>query len=242
MSDLICPRCQQSVAEVRTQAEVIVCNHCGYTHDRRDDELQAHHEKKFSLVTFGAALVLLAGFILFVHWDKYAFTIIPLKAKEWSQTATPQDLRQIADICRERLHYSCTEKALSEIVQKNPNDLNSLYELAELQRRLGEVALSMANFKTYFSLGGNDGGADYSYARLLDLTEQYADAQVYYQRALLAKPGILQITVIQSYVSMLMKTHQTKQAIALIDDVRKHNGPEGQSFMAQEYNEMTRRF
>ncbi len=239
--ELICPRCQQTVSEERTSEDVIVCNHCGYTHDRREAELEARHERRFSMIVFVGALIALAGFIQFVHWDTYSFEIIPLKVKEWTNTANSQELRKIADICRDRMIYSCTENALSEILQKNPNDLSSLEELAELQRLLGESAPAMQNFKSYFAQGGSDPAADFSYARLLDAAGQYADAQVYYQRTLLAKPAVIQVTVIQSYVSMLMKTHQIKEAIALIDDVRKHNGPEGKEFMAQEYNQITGR-
>ena len=39
-STVSCPRCHMDVAQERVQSEVIVCNHCGYTHNIRDEELE----------------------------------------------------------------------------------------------------------------------------------------------------------------------------------------------------------
>ena len=242
--DLVCPRCKQVISDERARDDVIVCNHCGYTHNQRDIELEEKHERRLLGVTLIGALLAIAGFIHFVQWDQYAFEIIPLKVKQWSHQASVHDLRKIANICRARMKYECTEKALAEIVRKDQADptsnknLTTLFQLADLQRQLGQSVVAMADFKQYFSLGGSDPAADFSYAKLLDAAGFYKNAQIYYQRTLLAKPGILQITVIQHYVAMLMKTHQVKHALNLIRYVRNHTGPEGETFMAREYNKM----
>ncbi len=243
--DLVCPRCKQIIDDGRSRDDVIVCNHCGYTQNHHEQELDEKHERHLLAVTLIGAILAIAGFIHFVQWDQYAFEIIPLKIEQWTHQASAHDLRQIADICRARLKYECTETALTELVQKdqaNPSskkNLSALFQLADLQRQLGQSDLAMANFKQYFSLGGTKPAADFSYAKLLDAAGFYKNAQVYYQRTLLAKPGILQITVIQHYVAMLMKIHEVKHALSLIRYVRNHTGPEGETFMAREYNKMT---
>lgn len=237
--ELICPRCQQTVAEDRTTHEVIVCNHCGYTHSRRDEELENRHERRLTAIVLVGALLAVFSFVHYVQWDKYSIQIIPLKVKQLTHTASTTDLKQIAHICLARMKYSCTETALSEVMQKNPNDTKTLYKLADLQRRLGQSDEAMASFKQYFALGGVNPDADFGYARVLASSGRYNKAQVYFQRTLLSKPGIVQITVTQSYVDMLMKMNKTKEAISLIQDVRRRTGPEGETFMAREYNEMT---
>src|SRR6185437_12511920 len=99
------------------------------THNRREAELEAIHERHFSVMIFVGAILAIAVFIQFLHWDKYSLEIIPLKLHEWSKTASADQLKRIANICQDRMQYACVEGALGEVLQKNPNDLNSLYEL-----------------------------------------------------------------------------------------------------------------
>jgi len=239
-SDIICPQCQQNVSEERAQSAVIVCNHCGFTQNTLEGEMDKQHDNRFMKVVLIGAAIGLATFIHFVHWDVYSFSILPLKAKQWTGTASSEDLRLIAKICMERMRYSCAENALIGVTEKDATDLDSVFQLGELQRKTGKQDAAITTFQQYFSRGGNSAEAAYSLARLFETRGNTKDASDYYARALLAKPDVLQITVVQAYVAMLMKNGQSKEAAQLIEDVRKKNGPEGQSFMAKEYDQISK--
>jgi len=69
--------------------------------------------------------------------DHYFFSIIPLKMKQMVSLANSNDLREIADICKERLKHSCVEHALTDLSNVEKSNADVSYELGEIRRKIG---------------------------------------------------------------------------------------------------------
>jgi tetratricopeptide (TPR) repeat protein len=234
-----CPRCSQNIAAERFEAEVVVCNHCGFTADAFTTQTQNQIERQYIKTAIITGIFIVAAFIQVVEWDQYFLSIIPLKMKQITSLASSDDLRKIVQICEARMHHSCVETALAELSVKEPNNSDIMYDLGEIRRKTGHTAAAVDAYKGHFARGGNSAEAAYQLARIMEFNGQYDEAQNYYTRALLAKPDVLQVTVIQSYVNMLIKLGKATDARAIIADVRKKNGPSAQYFMAKEYDSLT---
>lgn len=239
--EVLCARCSQSVAQERLNTEVVVCNHCGFTNDHREIEFRASQEKAFVKFIAIVGIVLITGFIHLVEWDQHFFTIIPLKMKQMVGLASNEDLRKIVQICEVRLRHSCVQQALADLGKRDPKDADVMLQLGEILRKTGQTAQAVAAYKEHFNRGGNSSEAAYQLAKIYEFSGQYNEAKEYYSRALLARPEVLQVTVIQNYVDMLIKLGESKDARGIIEDVRKKNGPSAHYFMAKEYDSISSR-
>lgn len=236
-----CPRCSQALAEDRVSADVVVCNHCGFSPETRAIEKQQQYEKQYVKALVVAAFFIVASYIHVVEWDQYFFSIIPLKMRQIVGSASSEDLRRIVQICEVRLKHTCVERALAELSNKEPSNSDVMYELGEIQRKTGQPAAAVASYRAHFARGGNSAEAAYQLARIMEFNGQYSDAQEFYARALMARPEVVQVTVVQAYVDMLLKLGKKAEAKGIIDDVRKKKGPEARQFMAKEYDSITQR-
>lgn len=234
-----CPRCAQPIAPERLTADVIVCNHCGFSPDDRVVEKQQKHEKQFVTGLIVASLLIVASYIHVVEWDQHFFTIIPLKMRQMIGSASGEDLRKIVQICEVRLRHACVQQALAELARKEPTNADVMYDLGEIQRKTGQDASAVASYREHFTRGGNRPEAAYQLARIMEFNGKYQEAQDYYSRALMAKPETLQVTVVQNYVDMLIKLGKKDEAKSIIEDVRTKQGPTANYFMAKEYDSIS---
>jgi len=238
-SETPCPRCAQNIAPERFAQDVIVCNHCGFTADTVAHKTESEIERQYIRAALCAGILIVAAFIQLVEWDQYFFSIIPLKMKQMTGLASSEDLRKIVGICEVRFHHACVEKALAQLSEKEPNNADVMFDLGEIRRKTGHTAEAAEAYQAHFARGGNSPDAAYELARIMEFNGQYDQAQNYYTRALMAKPEVLQVTVIQAYVNMLMKLGKNNDARAVIADVRRKNGPSAQYFMAKEYDSLS---
>lgn len=233
-----CPRCQFEVSAERTSEMVIVCNNCGYTAEgpqvRFDQKVDKRSIKTMTLLS----AFLVVSLVHSGNWGGSATEIIPLKIKQMSGNATSQDLRRIADICIERVKLECTESALVQLQAKDPQNLEITAELASFQARSGQPQLAEVNFSNYFKKGGISSGAAYEFAQLLQKQNKVEEAARYYDIALVNKPDALQVTIVHSYVGMLMKAGKMLEAKTVIESVR-NQGESAKAFMTKEYEEIT---
>jgi tetratricopeptide (TPR) repeat protein len=229
-----CPRCQFDISNDRLEAEILVCNHCGYTNDQRMQSEQNSIAKKFAQGTVIAAVLLIVSFVHVVQWDRHFFSIMTLSAKSMTGMADSQDLREIVSICKERMKHSCTEDALYKLAKLESNNPDLLFDLGEIRRKTGQIDGAVAAYKAHFERDGQSVGAAYEWARIEESRGQIEKAKELYARALSLKTDVLQVTVIQTYVNMLLKANQFSEAKTIIEDVRKLKGPSAQYFMANE--------
>ncbi len=238
-NEVQCPRCAQTISSERFSAEVVVCNHCGFTSDNTEAARRAEQEKIFVKFVAIVGILLITGFMHLVEWDQHFFTIIPLKMKQMVGAASGEDLRKIVQICEVRLRHSCVEQALAQLSQKLPNDADVMLQLGEIERKTGQTAKAVEAYRAHFARGGNSSEAAYQLARIFEFNGQYKEAKEFYTRALFARPEVLQVTVVQNYVDMLIKMGERNEAKGLIDDIRKKNGPSAHYFMAKEYDSIS---
>ena len=90
------------------------------------------------------------------------------------------------------------------------------------------------SFYKFFQKGGNDLEASYSYAKALAQLGQVDEATKYFEQVLAARPDVLQVTVVQNYVKLLVEHKRYDQGLKLIKDIRS-KGPEYTSFMDAEF-------
>ncbi len=232
-----CPACGEIIPRDRIFSAMMICS-CGWTLSLQSQNAEKKIASKISSFIFMGTLVILAVFLQVVHWDKYFFTIIPLKIKENAGWAQATDLKKIIEICQERHKSHCLLKAYQELYKIN-QDTKVLAQLGELQYQLGETGEALFTFQKYLSSGGTDHRIGYHYAQILSQTGRFTEASYQYRRLLAQRPNILQISIIRSYVSMLMSNRQYKEARNILTSYRKKSQNAGY-FMEKEYQALNR--
>ena len=96
--------------------------------------------------------------------------------------------------------------------------------------------------RSYYPLFQNGTPQDievsYNYAKALAQIGQVDEAISYFDAILAARPDVLQVTVVQNYVKLLMAHQRYDQAKVLISKVRGSSGPAGEQFMDEEFTKI----
>jgi tetratricopeptide (TPR) repeat protein len=87
----------------------------------------------------------------------------------------------------------------------------------------GHYQEAVNTYRTFFSKGGVDLEASYNFARALGQVGMVDEASKYFDYVLGAKPDVVQVTVVQNYVKLLMEANRLDQAQKLIEGVRKQS-------------------
>lgn len=214
----------------------VICA-CGWTSSGKAKKESAKQTDRTCIYIAVFAALLVGSFIQTVNWDKYFFTIIPLKAQQLTGMATAEDLNQIAEICMDRKKYSCAETAHFQAWKKEPANLTHLEKLGDLQVKQNLMLSAVKTYDTYFGANGEDLDAKYNYAKALAATNDTAKAEKYFKMVLKAKPDVLQITVTRHYINMLVKNDQLRKAKKVIEHFRRKGTNTG-LFMDKEYKEI----
>lgn len=233
-----CPRCQSEVSKERLSEAVIICNHCGYTAEGPAHRFDYKTDKKSIQLIAAISALLIVALVHSGNWGGAATQIIPLKLKAWTGFADESDYRAIADICIARIKQDCVEKALAQVMDLNPTAIEVKAELASFLMRSGREAQAESYFADYFKSGGMSAESAYEFAKLLEKQNRIDEASKYYDIALVNKPDSLQVTIVQSYVKMLMSVGRLLEARTVIDSVR-NQGESAKAFMTKEYDEIT---
>lgn len=146
--------------------------------------------RKQRVVAIGMALCLIAGsgmLILFeMNNPKY---LVPSTTKTLYKVPpmlSKTQLRKLGAECNTYGNTLCSHDVFKKIVQLNPNDFNSLANLAMAQSHLGFHKYAIANFKKSIDNGGIETFDVYKfYGHSLYALKQYKKAQKYYQASLL---------------------------------------------------------
>lgn len=213
-----CPRCQFDISPERRQESVIVCDHCGFVISPSEEFHREKGEKKFITLAFGIAFVLIAGFLQLTSWDTYSIEVIPLQVKGLIGASTNQDLERLAEICLDRKKLDCVESTYARLSER---DQSQLIRLGKFEMSRGHYQEAVNTYRGFFSKGGVDLEASYNFARALGQVGMVDEASKYFDYVLGAKPDVVQVTVVQNYVKLLMEANRLDQAQKLIEGVRK---------------------
>lgn len=230
-----CPRCQSNIPDERLSGQPVICQACGFTSDSNDQKLDNSFENRFIKVAILTAFAIVVGFLQTASWDKFALEIIPLKIKQIGGFASNQNLIRISEICSIRLKHDCVESAYADLANQGQTEF--LADLGKYQVRRGNKTGAVQTLRQYFNQGGLDLEASYQFAKVLGETGQVDLSVNYYDQVLKAKPEVLQVSVTQNYVKMLINNGRRDQAMNLIKSIRK-TSPTASMFMEEEFKSL----
>lgn len=230
-----CPRCKLDIAPERKLAKPVICNHCGYTSG--NDQIVHDEIEKKNIVAFSIlSAFVIAAHIQLLNWDSHSLNIIPIAAKEMVGLSSAADHEAKAAICMDLKKWDCVEASYIETAKVDPS----------LWRRAGDFQMKRAKYaeaaRSYYPLFQSGEAQDievsYNYAKALAKIGQVDEAVAYFDAILAARPDVLQVTVVQNYVKLLMDHQRYDQAKVLISKVRQSSGPAGDSFMNEEFDKI----
>ena len=199
-----CPRCGSVAKKV---SKTYICQ-CGWT-------LNVDTESKKSQARTAVALLCSASFLTvtffhFFQWGGHGFSIL-----------FADSVKKVA-ICSELRKYDCVEKAYYASFNKT-GDLKYLEELGEMQFKREKYSESEGTYKLYFAKGGDSFKAAYYYAHILSKNNQVDSAIQYFDTILRSKPHALMITVMDSYIDILISHRRGDKAKEVLSWVKKTN-------------------
>ena len=200
---IICPRCGNSTEQI---SNTFICK-CGWSHSKKTEASE-------KTVIFGMifAFTLLAGFLFhFFQWGAYGFKVL---------LAQPA---QKIKICMDLKKYDCVEKNYTKLFQTT-NDLTFLEKLGELQFKREKFAEAEKTYKLYFSKQGKSYKAAYYYAHSLAKVEKIEGAIQYFDSILRSKPQVLMVTIMESYLEVLVSNNRiskAKEVLSWMNQVNK---------------------
>lgn len=231
-----CPRCHNGISEERARQTPLICDHCGFVISNHEQEAQAQLQKsyKWGLTAFSAAVVI--GYMSIATWGGYTFEMRWLQLGELTGMNSPASTERIAQICLETFRYDCTEEMYGRLAGKDP----------AWAVKLGKFQMSRQNYKaaanTFARLIAASPTVDpdiaFLYARSLGHIGQVDEASMYFEQILKAKPDVLQVTVIQRYVELLVNAQRLDDARRVIEQIRKKDESLS-AFMDREYRDIT---
>lgn len=182
-------------------------------------------DKKFIQVGGAVCAVAMLALVHLVNWGENSIEIIPLKIKSWSGIASAETYSELAVICMARGRYACVAESYSQISRLNPSDIEINLNLADLERRLGNHSKAIRAYDEYLRKGGADiARAHYGRGQSLAAVGETDNAFLAFEKAILSKPDVIQTTVTEAYLELLIKNERFKKAKAVIQEARKRGG------------------
>jgi len=166
-------------------------------------------------------------------WGSHSLEIIPLEAGELLHINSSNDNERLAQIGMDLKKYDMVEKEYYHLAQQAPANWARLAKFQMSRKEFREAADSYGRY--FASANGKiDIDARFDYAKALAEIGQIDDAAKNFEYVLGSRPGIRQVTVIEHYVTMLVKAERFDQAQRVIEHVRRQD-PSASRFMDTEY-------
>ena len=202
MEFLNCPRCGNRATRT---GQSYICS-CGWntSYNSGDKQLQKNMFWVLFLITG-----LIAGtlFHLF-QWGGHSLSVVFAGESE------------MVKICMDLKKYNCVENSYKNLYDKT-GDLKHLAALGKLQFKREHYSNSGETYKLYFSKGGEEYEAAYYYAHALAKTNRVDSSIKYFESILRSKPNVVMITVVESYLQVLMSNNQRQKATEVLAWVKK---------------------
>ena len=188
-----CPRCGGKIDRV---GRTLICK-CGWTYSKAEKE---DSSEKTVITGMVLSFLLLAGtlFHLF-QWGGHAIT---------SLFAGPEKKLKI---CMDLKKYDCVEENYSKLFKKTDEPI-WLEKLGELKFKREDFHGAEQTYKLYFSKEGKSYKAAYYYAHSLAKTGNIEEAISYFDSILRSKPHVLMLTIMESYLQILVSNNRAEKA------------------------------
>ncbi len=210
MNQINCPVCG---ANLNKAGHTVFCK-CGWSKSFNNKKIMAM-QKQIAKGIFIAGFALMSSIVYIGNWGSHSLSIIPLKARQWTGQLNEQSFDRLKNMCMELKKYNCVEKAHSSFFNSSDN-LEILEQLGEFQYRRKKINPASESYNQYFTKKGRSVKAAYNYARILEKQGHVDSALSYYKYALSVKPNKVQITVMRSYIDLLMKAGKRSKAKAVL--------------------------
>lgn len=197
-----CPRCSAIPEKV---SNTLICK-CGWTYSKKEEASQ-------NTVILGMVLVftLVAGSLFhFFQWGSHGLSIF---------LAGPADK---IEICMDLKKYDCVEQNYEKLFQTT-NNLDYLEELGEFQFKREKFSSAEKTYRLYFSKEGKSYKAAYYYAHSLAKTGDIESAIQYFDSILRSKPHVLMVTIMESYLEVLVSHNRIGKAKEILSWVNEAN-------------------
>ena len=160
-----------------------------------------------------AVAVLVAGlFFHFFQWGNHGLSVLLA------------DEDKMVQICWELKKYDCVEDSYLSLY-KNTGDASYLSELGKLQFRRKNYEASRETYALYFSkeTKPEDQESFYYYAHSLARTGKLDAAIEYFDDMLKSKPHVVMVTVVDSYLQILVANNRIKKARSVLQNLKKRS-------------------
>ena len=208
MNTTNCPVCS---GRLNKAGHTVFCG-CGW-HKSLNQKQQARVQHKISKGVFVAGVALMGLIVWFNNWGSSSISIVSLKAGQLTGQMNEESFSKMKNICMRLKKYDCVEEAHKSFYHAK-GDLKTLEQLGDFQYRRKRFDEAANTYGEYFQKKGTDVKSAYNYARILENKGQTDFALSYYQYALKARPGTVQVTVMRSYIDLLVKSGQSDKAKA----------------------------
>lgn len=227
-----CPTCGDKINSNRIHDTVAICQ-CGWMGSSVYNKIESKQERSICVGMTLAATLFVGIAIFIIQWDKYSSEILIQNARSLIGESRPVDFQKRSEICTLRKNIQCSVDSLSQLLKLKPNDTNVLGQLAKNQSLLGQTNDASKNYEKYFKLGGREHHLVYDYAKILASLGQIEHSKKYFEFALSLKPELLQVNVVRTYLSVLIKNGRYKDAKNIIYRTRKTGANAAYSFEYQ---------
>ena len=229
MNILNCPNCG---ADIEQAGKTLMCPECGW-YKSFNGKQQMKIQRRITKGIFIAGLGLLGVIVYVGNWGHFSISVIPLKLSQWSGQLNERSFERLKGICMHLKKYDCVEQAHLSFFQSSSH-LDILEQLGEFQYKRKKMEAAYKTYSQYFESGGKSIKAAYNYARILELQGKVQHALSYYKYALKVRPDKVQVTVIRSYIDLLVKSGQMRTAKSELLKLKRSLERAG-SLVQQEY-------
>lgn len=228
-----CPRCHSDISEERRSSVPTVCDNCGHVVSSNETDSDAVIAKNYKYAMFIFAFVVVGGHLFFSSWGGYTLEVRWIQLFGGNSVASQE---RMAQICIETFQYDCAEQSYLAVAR---TDSKAFLKLGKFQMSRQNYTGAAQSLKQYLAANEDvNHDATYLLARSLSEIGSVDEASALFESIIDAKTDILQLTVIQKYVELLMKNERWSQAQKVIEKIRKR-GESVADFMSPQYSEIT---
>ncbi len=224
--------CKVCGSKLKKSGQTVFCQ-CGW-HASLNNKVLVQRDKKVIKGIVVASVALMLSVAYLGYWGSSSLSIIPLKVAQWTNSLDQSSFAELKNICMHLKKYDCVEDVYTSFYRSS-DDLQALSELGHFQYRRKDFHSAAQTYQVYFKNQGRDVTAAYNFARLLEKSNNQADAERYYKFALMSRPGVVQITVMRAYIDLLVKTGQIQKAKRELFEFRPLSKRAG-ALVQQEYS------
>lgn len=238
----VCPRCGNEIPQENLNAGILACS-CGWV-DRGDlKRAERQTSRNIFNVMLKVAILLVPVMIYLAQWRGFGIEVTILRLGSALGMLSPESQHRLAEIYLMTDNVPLALNKFKEIVKHSPKDWNTYTKLADMQMDRKEYSDAAQTLSAYIKNGGEDKSAAIrlKLAQALGKAGQTDTAIEQFKQILAAEPNILQVTVTQAYVKLLIENGRWEDAKSVVHDFRAH-GSNGKDYLGDELAQIEEHF